>query len=134
MVANVIFAFTLLTNSYVYNLMESQAIIENDWTSHYEVNAHNGGPVSKKKSFFSSHRNNDKIDFYVKGWYVTLIPLCLNAIMWLIDTVYTYSEEPKKEQAAVEDLLAQFKSRLSDSEPIDSMSIFSEVSAVSSNA
>ena len=48
LVANVIFAFTLLTNSYVYNLMESQAIIENDWTSHYEVNAHNGGPVSEK--------------------------------------------------------------------------------------
>ena len=46
LVANVIFSFTLLTNSYVYNLMESQAIIENDWTSHYEVNAHNGGPVS----------------------------------------------------------------------------------------
>ena len=48
LVANVIFAFTLLTNSYVYNLMESQAIIENDWTSHYEVNAHNSGPVSEK--------------------------------------------------------------------------------------
>ena len=51
LVANVIFSFTLLTNSYVYNLMESQAIIENDWTSHYEVNAHNGGPVSKKIHF-----------------------------------------------------------------------------------
>ena len=46
LVANVIFSFTLLTNSYVYNLMESQAIVENDWTSNYEVNAHNGGPVS----------------------------------------------------------------------------------------
>ena len=58
---------------------------------------------------------------------MTLIPLCLNAIMWLIDTVYTYSEEPNKEEVAVEDLLAQFKSRLS-------VSIFSDVSAVSSSA
>ena len=65
---------------------------------------------------------------------MTMIPLCLNAIMWLIDTVYTYSEPPKKEQVPIEDLLAQFKSRLSDSEPLDSMSIFSEVSAVSSSA
>ena len=56
LVANVIFSFTLLTNSYVYNLMESQAIIENDWTSHYEVNAHNGGPVSQKFHFLFSSK------------------------------------------------------------------------------
>ena len=56
-VANGVFAFALLTNSYVYNLMESQAVIENDFASFYEVNAHNGGWVSwfiillkKKKS------------------------------------------------------------------------------------
>ena len=64
-----------------------------------------------------------------------MIPLCLNAIMWLIDTVYTYSEEPAlKEKVPIEDLLAQFKSRLSDSEPLDSLSIFSEISAVSSSS
>ena len=40
-----IFGFTLLTNSYVYNLMESQALIENEWTSYYPVNAHNSGSV-----------------------------------------------------------------------------------------
>ena len=63
LVANVIFSFTLLTNSYVYNLMESQAIIENDWTSHYEVNAHNGGPVSQKYHFFSSLQKITKLTF-----------------------------------------------------------------------
>ena len=63
-----------------------------------------------------------------------MIPLCLNAIMWLIDTVYTYSEEPKKETIPIEDLLAQFKSRLSDSEPLDSISIFSEMSDVTSSS
>ena len=72
LVANVIFAFTLLTNSYVYNLMESQAIIENDWTSHYEVNAHNGGPVSEKtrKCRFEadSQQNFGKIaNFYFRA-------------------------------------------------------------------
>ena len=44
-VANGVFAFALLTNSYVYNLMESQAVIENDFASFYEVNAHNSGTV-----------------------------------------------------------------------------------------
>ena len=34
-----------MTPCTVYNLMESQALIENEWTSYYPVNAHNSGSV-----------------------------------------------------------------------------------------
>ena len=72
--------------------MESQALIENEWTSYYPVNAHNSGSVN----FFFQFSPQDVvviIHFDVEAYYVTLVPTGLNLLLYIIDTIIIHRKD-----------------------------------------
>ena len=90
--------------------MESQALIENEWTSYYPVNAHNSGSVS----FFVNvhHKVSLIIHFYVEAYYVTLLPTGLNLLLYIIDTIIIHRKDIECIQRIINNNFDNFMSPL----------------------